>query len=65
MKPLVAAVAVLVALRAPSVRADPDFFTVSDRTMPPTSLDIGFSPNPCPRKPEAPHSTTRRGFPLC
>ena len=22
--------------------------------MPPTSFDIGFSPNPCPRKPGAP-----------
>ena len=43
-----------VALRAPSVRADPSACTTSlDRTIPPTSLDIGFSLNPCPRKPGA------------
>ena len=43
-----------VALRAPSVRADPSACTTSlDRTISPTSLDIGFSLNPCPRKPRA------------
>ena len=43
-----------VALRAPSVRADPSACTTSlDRTISPTSLDIGFSLNPCPRKPGA------------
>ena len=43
------------ALRAPSVRADTAPFTLFDLTMPPTSFDIGFSLNPCPRKPGAPY----------
>ena len=42
------------ALRAPSVRANTAPFTLFDPTMPPTSFDIGFSFNPCPRKPGAP-----------
>ena len=43
-----------VALRAPSVRADPSACTTFlDRTIFPTSLDIEFSLNPCPRKPGA------------
>ena len=41
--------------RAPSVRADPALFTLLAPTMPPTSFDIGFSLNPCPRKLGAPH----------
>ena len=46
-----------VALRAPSVRADPSACTTSlDRTISPSSLDIGFSLNPCPRKPRALYS---------
>ena len=44
-----------VALRAPSVSADPAPFTRLDPTMPPNSFDIGFSLNPCPRKLGAPH----------
>ena len=44
------------ALRAPSVRADPAPCTRLDSTMPPTSFDIGFSLNPCPRKLGAPQS---------
>ena len=43
-----------VALRAPSVRADPAPFTRLDPAIPPTSCDIGFSLNPCPRKLGAP-----------
>ena len=39
-----------------SVRADTAPFTRLDPTMPPTSFDIGFSLNPCPRKPGAPHA---------
>ena len=42
-----------VTLRAPSVRAEAFALTLLDRTIPPTSFDIGFSPNPCPRKPGA------------
>ena len=36
-------------------RADPAPCTRLDPTMPPTSFDIGFSLNPCPRKPGAPY----------
>ena len=39
-----------VALRAPSVPADAFTCTLLDRTISPTPLDIGFSPNQCPRK---------------
>ena len=39
-----------VVLGADSGRADPIPFTRFDRTIPPTSLDIGSSLNPCPRK---------------
>ena len=37
-----------------AVGADSTPFTRLDPTMPPTSLDIGFSLNPCPRKLGAP-----------
>ena len=43
------------AVGADSGRADPVLFTLLDPTMPPTSFDIGFSLNPCPRKLGAPH----------
>ena len=33
--------------------ADACPFTFRDWTISPTSLDLGFSPNPCPRKPVA------------
>ena len=52
-----------VALRAPSVGADPAPFTPLDRTIPPPPGDIGFSLNPCPRKLGAPHDWMRSTHP--
>ena len=42
-----------------AVGADSAPCTRLDPTMPPTSFDIGFSLNPCPRKLGAPQSTKR------
>ena len=45
------------------VGADSAPCTLLDPTMPPTSFDIGFSLNPCPRKLGAPHRFLREGQP--
>ena len=44
----------------PNRRADPAPLTLFDPTMPPTSFDIGFSLNPCPRKLGAPYQQPPR-----